>query len=105
MQKITRRAALSGIAAISATGAAGAAIAEAKAQSTDERINAALAELQAAVQAKYPNWRVQVRNDIQHARIGSELRRDPNPHCQAILVYTSDERYGPEEARWFRNYL
>jgi hypothetical protein len=72
----------------------------------DDRIKAALEELQAAMKARYPNWRLQTRNDFQHSEIyrkGGNIQGDP--YCHAILLYASSEKYGPEEARWFRTYV
>lgn len=70
----------------------------------DERIAAAIAEIHVALGEKYPGWRVQVQNTAQRIQ-----RRGPNGalvdgdhYSQAILIYTSCEKYGPEEARWFR---
>lgn len=71
----------------------------------DDRIASALAELEEAVQSKFPNWRVQVRNDVQHVEDFNTGERDADPYCQAILIYTSNEKFGPEEAHWHRDYL
>lgn len=79
-------------------------IAEAAAVDADERIAAAIAEIHIALGEKYPGWRVQVQNTAQRIqRPGPNgALVDGDHYSQAILIYTSCEKYGPEEARWFR---
>jgi hypothetical protein len=104
MDKITRRLFLrhSALAGAAATVAVPVAV---EAMEPDDRIKAAFEELQAAMKARYPDWRLQTRNDFQHSEIyrkGGNIQG--NPYCHAILLYASSEKYGREEARWFRTY-
>lgn len=103
---ITRRLFLRNSAAAGAIGVTIAApvVAEAAAGDPDERIAAAIAEIHIALGEKYPGWRVQVQNTAQRVKQpgpnGTLI--DGEAYSQAILIYTSSEKYGPEEARWFR---
>jgi hypothetical protein len=110
LSAITRRSVLAGLGALSTAGGAGVTWAQhrrggAAPLRPDVRIEAAIAEIEAALQEKFPGWRVQVRNDLQHVQhyaSGSFVEGDPC--CQAILIYTSNENFGAKEARWFTVY-
>jgi len=69
----------------------------------DERIDAAIAEIQSAMAELYPGWTVQHRNDAVHdvyyTRDGS---KDMGVGRHAVLIYASPQSYGPEEVRWFK---
>lgn len=103
---ITRRLFLRNSAAAGAVAATVATpvLADAAVVDPDERIAAAIAEIHLALGEKYPGWRVQVQNTAQRVRQpgpnGALVEGERYSH--AILIYTSSEKYGPEEARWFR---
>lgn len=103
LPKITRRLFLRHTAAAGAASAAVAVPATATAQSTpDDRIRAAMQEIEAAMSEKYPGWGVQVRNDVSRpvALKGREwVELEPVKH--AVVIFASEDRYGPEEVRWF----
>lgn len=66
----------------------------------DERIEAATAEIVAAMAEKYPTWRqAQVKNDAIPAVNGRGHYIRLARH--AVLVYASEERFGPEEGMWW----
>lgn len=101
---ITRRLFLRNSAGVGAAVAIAAPVV-AEAMEPDDRIKAAVEELQAAMRARYPEWCLQTKNDFQHSQIyrpGGNIQGDP--YCHVILLYASSEKYGPEEARWFRTY-
>lgn len=108
-KSITRRlflrntAAAGAVAATVTTPAVAEAIAE---RSADERIEAAIAELQAALQEKHPDWTVQEpTNALQHVKRienGSSVQGDPYSH--AILLYAYSGTHGGQTARWYRDY-
>lgn len=108
MQTLTRRAALRGIASISAISAPGTALAvcrlpiPAEPQTPEARIKAAVAEIAAAMHEMHPGWVVQgVIDDVHHVIRGRE-RGEPYSH--AVLLYAFDGRHGMQRASWFRTY-
>jgi hypothetical protein len=106
MTIITRRTALCGIGALSATAAAGAALAHAGANlpglTPDERIEAAMAEIASAMRDKYPRWQVQEPvSEIIHPWIGSPMTRRIEPCRHAVLCYAYEPRHDQEERASF----
>jgi hypothetical protein len=77
--------------------------------SPDQRIEAAIAEIKAAMMEKHPNWEVQVKNDMQDAQIGPNPDIGPEPlfepYCHSVLIYSYSGRAGRERAGGFRTYL
>ncbi|TPW26044.1 hypothetical protein [Pararhizobium mangrovi] len=105
MMKATRRTILQSLPFFGAATAVSALAAPVKVKPTpDERIAAAMVEIEAAMKEKYPGWRVQKTDDEHRALVGPKLI-EGDVHSRAVLIYTSEERRGPEEARWFRHYL
>lgn len=102
---ITRRAALLGVAASTAVLAVPAsALMAPQALAADERIAAAIAEIQSALAEKYPGWRLEVKNEAcQPIRNeGSKIKLAVNRHM--VMIFATQEKYGPEEPRWFVNF-
>jgi len=70
----------------------------------DERIAAAIDEIKAAMVEKHVGWRVQVQN-TEVRPVNGQTGEQLAPCRHAVLIYASKERYGPEEAGWFVNYV
>jgi hypothetical protein len=104
----TRRAILKafpmfGVAAVASTSPL---IAAALPPSPQERIVAAMAEIQDALQELHPGWAIQAPLDtVQHVtRIENGSTSKGDPYSHAILFYAYDGEHGSQTGSWMRTY-
>jgi hypothetical protein len=70
-----------------------------------ERIAAAVREIEAAMAERFPGFTISATVEDKRPQVGragsfveGEISRS------IVMIYASENRYGPEEARWFVNY-
>ncbi len=79
------------------------ALAEAKPPLTGrERLDAAIAELQAALRELYPDWKIQTRNDAMRNQIWvpNAPFKEGDVYRHGVVVMASSEKSGPEKLYW-----
>ncbi|PZU23781.1 MAG: hypothetical protein DI589_05795 [Shinella sp.] len=101
MMETTRRTFLTG-AALSTIPVA--AVASSPVLTPEQRIETAIAEIEAAMRDLHPGWEVQVTNQtIRPVEFASGTEGPASR--QAILIFGTANRFGPENGRWFVNHL
>lgn len=67
-----------------------------------QRIEAAIAEIEAAMREMHPGWDVQTTNEaIRPIDFATKSELPAARH--AILIFGTANRYGPEQDRWYVN--
>lgn len=69
----------------------------------EQRIEAAIAELSAAMQDMYPGWEIQTQNKVIRPVNSDKTEGDPSRH--GILIFATGNLYGPEKGRWFTDHV
>jgi hypothetical protein len=92
--------------ALAAVSAVAAPVLSQPALSPGERIDAAMAEIQAALQEMHPTWSIQApEHDLQHVtRVQNGATSKGDAYSHAILFYAYDGKHGSQAASWFRSY-
>lgn len=103
MNAFTRRSFLSQVPAAVAVGAVPTVVmVSVEPRTPERRIEAAMKEIESALQERYPGFKLQARFDTQRPIIRD---REGDVNRAAVLVYAYRDICGPEEARWFVNHL
>lgn len=109
MVNLTRRLFLRNTAAAGAAGTvvvAPAVVDAATRTEPQKRIDAAIAEIQAALQEMHPDWSIQEpKQDIHRVvRVLNGQTEPGDPYSHAVLLFAYDGKHGSRQARWFREY-
>jgi hypothetical protein len=68
-----------------------------------QRIEAAIAEIEAAMRELHPGWDVQIKNDVIRPIKSDKREGDPSRH--GVLIFATGNLYGPEKGRWFVDHV
>lgn len=103
LTKPNRRTILAGTVASGIAAIAGLPSRAKAAPTPEERIDAAMAEISAALAEQYPGWTIQTRHDVVSPQIYPSMERG-EPCRAGVLIFATENRHGPETARWFVDY-
>jgi len=102
-----RRTVLKGGLVLAATAHTAVASGDLRPTSPQDRIAAAMKEIEAAMQEMHPGWRIQVKDDVvcplKYVLGGPDEKQAPHRH--AVAIYATAETIGREEFRWFVDYV
>jgi hypothetical protein len=103
LPKLTRRLFLGGTAVASLPAAAAAAsITDADRPSPEQRIAAAVKEIEEAMAERFPGFKVSAKlEDVRPSVFKAGEFTEGEINRSMVMIYAYEDRYGPEDPRWF----